>query len=177
MPTFVVLPLWLEGWGRRGWNTKKGQTIKNIDLWQQLDEELQNRWAAQEGVKVPSHVGLEGNEHADKLADEGVRRHGVRPAADGKEKRPAEKRPEQQIEPPERQAKRRRLDGESRQPNPIPQPQPQPQSQDPYPGLTPVQIHPYLNPDPPALGQRSLNQSSSSPQQRPRPVPATTTTA
>ena len=28
--------LWLEGWRRRGWKTKKGQTIKNVNLWQQL---------------------------------------------------------------------------------------------------------------------------------------------
>ena len=29
--------LWLEGWRRRGWNTTKGQTIKTIDLWQQMN--------------------------------------------------------------------------------------------------------------------------------------------
>ena len=57
--------LWLEGWKRRGWKTKKGQAIKNIDLWQQMDEELRHRQAAQEWVKVPSHVDLDGNEHAD----------------------------------------------------------------------------------------------------------------
>ena len=63
---------------------------------------LQQRRAAQEWVKVPSHVDLEGNEHADELADEGVRKHGVRLAPDVREKRPAEKRPRQQIEQQER---------------------------------------------------------------------------
>ena len=91
--------LWLGGW-----RTKKGQTIKNVDLWQQMDEELQKRQAAQEWVKVPSHVDLEGNEHADKLADEGVRKHGVRLEADEKEKRPAAKRPERQQQQPEQPA-------------------------------------------------------------------------
>ena len=55
----------------------------------------QQRGAAQEWVELPPHVDFEGNEHADELADEGVRKHGVRLAADGKEKRPAKKRPEQ----------------------------------------------------------------------------------
>ena len=49
-----------------------------------MDEELRHRQAAQEWVKVPSHVDLEGNEHADKLAGEGVRKHGVRLEADRK---------------------------------------------------------------------------------------------
>ena len=31
----------------------------------------------QEWVKVPSHVDLEGNERADELADEGVKKHGM----------------------------------------------------------------------------------------------------
>ena len=83
--------LWLAGWKRRGWKTKKGQAIRNVDLWQRMDEEIQRRQARQEWVKVPSHVELEGNEHADKLADEGVRKHGVRLEADKKEKRPQAK--------------------------------------------------------------------------------------
>ena len=50
--------LWLEGWRRRGWKTKKGRKIKNIDLWQELYEVLQQSRAAQELVKVPSLVAL-----------------------------------------------------------------------------------------------------------------------
>ena len=93
--------LWLAGWKRRGWKTKKGHTISNVDLWQRMDEEIQRRQARQEWVKVPSHVELEGNEHADKLADEGVRKHGVRLEADKKEKRPPAKRPGRQQQLPE----------------------------------------------------------------------------
>ena len=44
---------------------------------------LQSRRAEQEWTKVP-HVDLEGYERADELADEGVKKHGVRLAAEGK---------------------------------------------------------------------------------------------
>ena len=50
--------LWLEGWRRRGWKTKKGRMIKNVDLWQQLAEIIQSRRAAQKWVKVPSHMAI-----------------------------------------------------------------------------------------------------------------------
>ena len=39
---------------------------------------LQERQAPTEWIKVPSHVGLYGNEMADELADLGVQKHGVR---------------------------------------------------------------------------------------------------
>ena len=47
---------------------------------------LQGRRAEQEWVKVPSHLDLEGNEKTDKLAAEGVKKHGVKLAAEGKKK-------------------------------------------------------------------------------------------
>ena len=70
-----LMTLWLEGRGRRGWKTKQGQPIKNVDLWQQLYDTLQSRRAEQEWVKVPSHVDLEGSDREDKLVDEGVKKH------------------------------------------------------------------------------------------------------
>ena len=30
---------WLDGWKRKGWRTADGKSVKNQDLWRQLDEE------------------------------------------------------------------------------------------------------------------------------------------
>ena len=96
----------------------------------------------QKWVKVPSHVDLEGDEHADKLADEGVRKHRVRLAADGKEKRQADKRPTEQQEQQETAgiagvAKKRRVEGVPQQPNPNLPSLPLPPTQNPRPDGNP----------------------------------------
>ena len=57
---------------------KQGAPVANRDLCQDLQTLLQERQALTEWIKVPSHVGLYGNEMADELADLGVRMHGVR---------------------------------------------------------------------------------------------------
>jgi ribonuclease HI len=62
---------WLAGWKRRGWKTADGKPVKNIDLWQRLDEV-----AARHRVKwhwVRGHAGHPENERADALANRGVR--------------------------------------------------------------------------------------------------------
>ncbi|MBF6616387.1 MAG: ribonuclease HI [Candidimonas sp.] len=61
---------WLANWKRRGWRTADKKPVKNADLWQQLDElvqehELTWRW-------VRGHAGDPGNEKADELANLGV---------------------------------------------------------------------------------------------------------
>ncbi|MFT4046575.1 MAG: ribonuclease HI [Solimonas sp.] len=61
---------WLSGWKRKGWRTADGKPVKNQDLWQALDAEVQRhridwRW-------VKGHNGDPGNEEADRLANEGV---------------------------------------------------------------------------------------------------------
>ncbi len=58
---------WLPGWKRRGWQTAQKKPVKNVDLWQRLDELVQShevewRW-------VRGHSGEEGNELADALAN------------------------------------------------------------------------------------------------------------
>lgn len=58
---------WLPNWKRNGWKTanKKG-TVKNIDLWQELDSLVakhQIQW-----IWVKGHAGHEENERVDKLA-------------------------------------------------------------------------------------------------------------
>jgi ribonuclease HI len=61
---------WIHGWKRRGWKTADKQPVKNIDLWQQLDE-LAARHQV-EWVWVRGHSGHDGNERADQLANRGV---------------------------------------------------------------------------------------------------------
>jgi ribonuclease HI len=60
---------WLHSWKRRGWRTADKKPVKNVDLWQRLDEvasryEVEWRW-------VRGHSGDEGNERADALARRG----------------------------------------------------------------------------------------------------------
>lgn len=57
---------WLAGWKRRNWKTAEKKPVKNVDLWQQLDELL-----AQHVVKftvVRGHAGHPENEKCDELA-------------------------------------------------------------------------------------------------------------
>lgn len=61
---------WLQQWERRGWKTADRKPVKNIELWQQLDQQvrrhrIQWRW-------VRGHSGDPGNERADALANRGV---------------------------------------------------------------------------------------------------------
>ena len=69
---------WMEGWKRRGWKTKSGNPLENVDLWMEIQELLEERTAETFWVKVPSHVDIEGNEQADALAKKGVEKHGVK---------------------------------------------------------------------------------------------------
>ena len=58
---------WMDNWKKNGWHTaNKKQPVKNIDLWQQLDELVQKheiRW-----VWVKGHNGHTENERCDALA-------------------------------------------------------------------------------------------------------------
>lgn len=61
---------WLAGWKARGWKTASKAPVKNVDLWQALDEArarhtIEWRW-------VRGHAGDQGNERADALANRGV---------------------------------------------------------------------------------------------------------
>jgi ribonuclease HI len=61
---------WIVNWKRRNWRTADGKPVKNVDLWQRLDElaaqhEVQWHW-------VRGHSGDPGNERADALANRGV---------------------------------------------------------------------------------------------------------
>ncbi len=61
---------WLPNWKRRGWKTAARKPVKNVDLWQRLD-----RAAAAHQVHwhwVKGHSGHDGNEQADRLANQGI---------------------------------------------------------------------------------------------------------
>jgi len=61
---------WLPQWKRRGWRTTDGMPVKNVDLWQRLDE-----LAGQHQVEwcwVRGHSGHPENERADQLANLGI---------------------------------------------------------------------------------------------------------
>lgn len=61
---------WLEGWKARGWRTASKSPVKNVDLWQQLDNEVIRHQLSWHWVK--GHAGHPDNERADALANKGV---------------------------------------------------------------------------------------------------------
>jgi len=63
---------WVHGWKARGWRTASKQPVKNVDLWQRLDEAVSGSDHVIEWRWVKGHAGDPGNERADALANEGV---------------------------------------------------------------------------------------------------------
>jgi len=61
---------WLEGWKKKGWKTAGRKPVKNIDLWQALDEQNRRHQVTWHWVK--GHSGHPGNERADALANRGI---------------------------------------------------------------------------------------------------------
>ncbi|MBX9244421.1 ribonuclease HI [Actinotalea ferrariae] len=70
--TYVMhgMTRWLAGWKRNGWMTGAKAPVKNKDLWQALEEEVQRHDVS--WVWVKGHAGDPGNERADRLANQGV---------------------------------------------------------------------------------------------------------
>lgn len=63
---------WIAGWKAKGWKTAAKQPVKNADLWQRLDDVVQNSGHRIQWKWVKGHAGIPGNEHADVLANRGV---------------------------------------------------------------------------------------------------------
>jgi len=61
---------WLPNWKRRNWRTASKQPVKNVDLWQRLDEAVSRHTVTWEWVK--GHNGHPENERADELARRGI---------------------------------------------------------------------------------------------------------
>ena len=61
---------WIHGWKAKGWLTADRKPVKNVDLWQRLEEakrqhQIEFHW-------VRGHAGHPENERADELARRGV---------------------------------------------------------------------------------------------------------
>lgn len=65
---------WIAGWKAKGWRTAARQPVKNVDLWQRLDELVSGAGHRIQWHWVKGHAGHEGNERADALANRGVPR-------------------------------------------------------------------------------------------------------
>lgn len=61
---------WIHGWKKRGWKTADKKPVKNVDLWQELEQLTEQH--AIEWRWVKGHAGDPGNERADELAREGI---------------------------------------------------------------------------------------------------------
>ncbi len=57
---------WIHGWKKRGWKTADKQPVKNVDLWQMLDEARNAHDVSWHWVK--GHAGHVENERVDVLA-------------------------------------------------------------------------------------------------------------
>ncbi len=57
---------WMDGWKAKNWKTAAKKPVKNVDLWQELDEEIARHTITWEWVK--GHSGHPENERADELA-------------------------------------------------------------------------------------------------------------
>ncbi len=63
---------WLPQWKRRDWRTADRKPVKNVDLWQALEREIERHQIEWHWVK--GHAGNPGNERADRLANEAIDR-------------------------------------------------------------------------------------------------------
>lgn len=63
---------WLDGWKARGWRTAAKQPVKNVDLWQELDDLVQAHQVTHHWVR--GHDGHPENERCDQLAVAAIER-------------------------------------------------------------------------------------------------------
>ncbi|MEL6330511.1 MAG: ribonuclease HI [Planctomycetota bacterium] len=60
------LEKWMAGWKKKGWKTASKQPVKNVELWQTLDELIKKHEVSFHWVR--GHRGHPENERADQLA-------------------------------------------------------------------------------------------------------------
>jgi ribonuclease HI len=70
--TYVMqgIQTWMSAWKARGWKTADKKPVKNVDLWQLLEQACARHDTRWHWVK--GHAGNPGNERADALANQGV---------------------------------------------------------------------------------------------------------
>jgi ribonuclease HI len=61
---------WIHQWKKREWRTADRKPVKNVDLWQALDAQIERH--AIEWHWVKGHAGVPGNERADELANAAI---------------------------------------------------------------------------------------------------------
>ncbi|WP_299364460.1 ribonuclease HI [uncultured Paracoccus sp.] len=61
---------WIKGWKTNGWRTADRKPVKNVDLWQRLDEAQARHKVTWAWIK--GHNGHPENERADELARTGM---------------------------------------------------------------------------------------------------------
>ena len=61
---------WIHGWKARGWKTADKKPVKNVELWQRLDELSKSHMISWHWLK--GHAGHPENERADELARAGM---------------------------------------------------------------------------------------------------------
>lgn len=61
---------WIKNWKRNSWKTASKKPVKNADLWQQLDQLVQQHEVHWHWVR--GHIGHDGNEKADQLANQAI---------------------------------------------------------------------------------------------------------
>lgn len=59
---------WIEGWKKNGWRNSSKQEVKNRDLWERLDKQINIHNV--EFIKVKGHSDNEYNNRCDKMAVE-----------------------------------------------------------------------------------------------------------
>jgi ribonuclease HI len=62
---------WIHNWKKNGWRTADRKPVKNVELWQRLDQALERHEVKWHWVK--GHAGHPENERADELAREGMK--------------------------------------------------------------------------------------------------------
>jgi ribonuclease HI len=61
---------WIANWKKRGWKTSARKPVKNVDLWQRLDQAVTGHDVQWQWVK--GHSGHAENEWADELANRAI---------------------------------------------------------------------------------------------------------
>jgi len=61
---------WIFNWKKNGWKTAAKKSVKNKDLWKELDDLVEKYSVDWEWVR--GHSGNPGNERADQLANRGI---------------------------------------------------------------------------------------------------------
>lgn len=61
---------WLQNWKKKNWKSASGQPVKNIDLWQRLEEVVQKHEVHWHWVK--GHSNHPQNDLVDQLANEAI---------------------------------------------------------------------------------------------------------